>query len=83
MQHIICKKFIKHIKKKLLDTGLDFLKTASEKVVHNTGEYLGNKIAGAVTNLCDDKVVKTKPIEKIIILPEKREEILNELGQEL
>ena len=28
-----------HIKKQLLDTGLDSLKTASEKVVHKAGEY--------------------------------------------
>ena len=43
-------------KKQLLDTGLDALKTASEKVVHKVaegaGEFIGNKIA--------DKNCKTK-----------------------
>ena len=37
-------------KKQLLDTGLNSLKTASKNVVRKTGEFLGNKIAGAVTN---------------------------------
>ena len=32
------------IKKKLLDTGLDALKTASKKVVQKTGEFLGKKL---------------------------------------
>ena len=31
-------------KKKLLDTGLDALKTASKKVVQKTGEFLGKKL---------------------------------------
>ena len=30
-------------KKQLLETGLDSLKTASKKVVHKSGEFLGNK----------------------------------------
>ena len=62
-----------------MDTGLVNLKTASEKVVHKTSEFLGNKIADTVTNSYKDKFVKTKPAEEIIILPEKREEILNKL----
>ena len=37
--------------KKLLDTGLDLLKTASKKAVHKTDEFFGNKIADAVANL--------------------------------
>ena len=45
-------------KKQLLDTGLDALKTASKKVVHEvaeaTGEFIGNKIA--------DKIVKPKHV---------------------
>ena len=35
--------------KKTMDTGLDSLKTASKKKVHEAGEFLGNKIANAVT----------------------------------
>ena len=66
-----------------MDTRLDALKTAFKKIVHKTGEFLGNKIADAVTELSDYKVVKQKPAEEIIILPEKREEILNELREVL
>ena len=77
--------FTRKYKKQLLDTGLDALKTASKKVVDEaaeaTGEFIGNKIA--------DKIVKPKHVidenprnvEEIIIPPEKREEILNELRQ--
>ena len=32
-----------NIKKQLLDTGLDSLKTASKKVVHKSSELLGNQ----------------------------------------
>ena len=66
-----------------MDTRLDALKTAFKKIVHKTGEFLGNKIADAVTELRDYKVVKQEPAEEIIILPEKREEILNELREVL
>ena len=73
----------KYIKKQLLDKGLDALKTAYKKVVHKTGEFLGNKIIDAVAESNDDKIVKEEPVEEIIIPPEKREEILNELRQVL
>ena len=66
-----------------MDTRLDALKTAFKKIVHKTGEFLGNKIADAVTEPSDHKVVKQEPAEEIIILPEKREEILNELREVL
>ena len=58
-----------------MDTGLD----ASKKVVHKAGEFIGNKTADAVTNSNDGNIVKQKPVEKIIISPEKRDEILNKL----
>ena len=70
-----------------MDTGLDALKTDSKKVTHKaaeaTGEFIGNKIS--------DKIVKPRHvtdenprnIEEKIIPPEKRKEILNELGQVL
>ena len=70
---------------RILDTGLDALKTASKIVVHKaaeaTGEFKGNKVT--------DKIVKQKPVidensrdaEKVIIPPEKREEISKELRQ--
>ena len=43
-------------KKQLLDAELDSLKTASKKVVHKAGEFLGNKIADAVTKSNDNKI---------------------------
>ena len=59
----------------------------SKKVVHKASEFTGNKIADAVAKSKDNKIVKPKHIidentikvEGIIILPEKREEILNQL----
>ena len=78
-------------RKKLLKaatkTELDDLKTAIKRVVHKaaeaTGEFIRNKIA--------NKIVKPKPVpddnlwnvEKMIIPPETREEILNEKKQVL
>ena len=68
-------------------TGLDALKTISKTVINKaaeaTGEFRGKKAA--------DKIVKPEPVpdknsknvEEIIIPPEKREEVLNELRQEL
>ena len=32
-----------------MNTWLDFSKTASKKVVHKVGEFIGNKVADAVT----------------------------------
>ena len=73
------------IKNKLLDTEVDSLKTASEKVVDETGELLGKRFAVvAVTNSYDNKIVKTKPVEEVIVPPEKKEAIiLNKLRQVL
>ena len=72
-------------KKQLLDTGLDAVKTASKKVVHKAGEFLGYKIADTVTKLNNDNIVKpdenSRNVEEIIIPPEKREEISNKLRQ--
>ena len=42
-----------------MDTELDLLKAASNKAVHKTGEFFGNKIADTVTNLNDNRIVKT------------------------
>ena len=56
--------FARKYKKQLLDTGLDAVKTASEKVVHKADEFLGNKIAEAVTKSNDDKIVKLMKIQK-------------------
>ena len=56
-----------------MDTGLDPLKTAFKKVVHETGEFMGNKIADAVTKSNDDKIEQQEPVEEIIIPIEKRD----------
>ena len=61
---------------------------ASKKVVHKPGEFLGNKIADAVTKSNDHKIVKPdgnpRNVEEIIIIPvEKRDEILNKLRKVL
>ena len=55
-----------------MDTGLDSSKTAFKKVARILSEFLGNKIAGTVTNSYDDKIMKTKPVEETIIPPEKK-----------
>ena len=59
-------------KKQLLHTGLDPLKTDSKKVVHKAGEFLGNKIADAITKWNGDKIVKQEPVEKIIRYPTRK-----------
>ena len=59
-------------KKQLIDTGLD----ASKKVVLKAGEFIGNKIAGALTESSNINIEKQEPVEEIIIPTEKREEIL-------
>ena len=63
-----------------MNTGLE---AASKKPVHKAGEFLGNKIADAVTKWNDDKIEKQKPAEKIISPPEKRDEVLNKLRKVL
>ena len=66
-------------KKQLLDTGLD----ASKKVVHEAGEFIGNKIADAVTKSHNDNTEKQEPVEEIIIPSEKRNKILKKLRKVL
>ena len=74
-------------KKQLLDTGLDALKTASKKVVHKAGEFLGNTIADAVTKSNDDKIVKPDEnpgnVEEKNIPLQKKDEILSKLRKVL
>ena len=66
-----------------MDTGVDVLKTASEKLVHETDQFIGNKMADAVAKSNDEKIVKHEPIEEIITSLEKRHDILNDLRQVL
>ena len=49
----------------------------------NKGEFLGNKIADAVTKSNDGKIVNQELMEQIIIPPEERDEILTKLRQVL
>ena len=57
------------------------------KVVHRAHEFLGNKIADAVTKSNDDKIAKPdknpRNVEEIIIPLEKRDEILKKLRKVL
>ena len=58
-------------------TGIDAAKSASKRVVQKTAEatrdLIGNKIADKITSIGKPKEKeKTKEIEKIYILPEKR-----------
>ena len=75
--------FARKYKKQLLDTGVDAVKTASKKVVHKSGEFVGNKTADLVTKSKDDKIVKSdenlRNVEKITIPLEIKDEILNKL----
>ena len=57
-----------------------FFKTF-QKTVHKAGEFLEDKIVDAVTKSNGKKIVKQEAAEEIIIPPEKRDEILNELRQ--
>ena len=65
--------YLTNMKKQLLVTGLDSLKTAFKKVRHKTIKVLENKISNAVTTWYKNQIAKTKSVEKIIIPPEKRE----------
>ena len=66
--------------KQLLDTGLDSLKPSKKQSI-KAGEFLEDKIVDAVTKSNGNKIVKQEAAEEIIIPPEKRDEILNELRQ--
>ena len=79
--------FGRKYKKQLFNAGLD----ASKNVAHKAGEFLGMKVADVVlsktlatlTKSKDDNIEKQEPVEKIIIPPGKREEILNKLRKVL
>ena len=66
------------VKKQILDKVLD----ASKKVVHKETEFIGNKIGDVVSKSKYDNIEK-QSVEKIIIPPVKREEILNKLRRVL
>ena len=79
--------FARKYKKQLLDTGLDAVKTTSKKVVHKVVEFLGNKIADAVTNSNNYKIVKPdenpRNVGKIVIPPKEKDNIFKKLKKVL
>ena len=63
-------------------TGIDAAKTTSKRVVQKTaeatGDLIGNKIADKITSLGKSNEKTNKP-EEIYILPEKRQQIIDDL----
>ena len=74
--------------KKIIDTtikqGSEFAKTAGKRIIQKsaeaTGDLIGNKIADKITSLGKSKNKEKETSEQeIIILPEKRQQIINDL----
>ena len=74
--------------KKLMDaatkTGIDAAKTALKRVIQKTaeatGDLIGNKIADKIISLGKtNEKEKTNKAEEIYILPEKRQQIIDDL----
>ena len=77
---LFARKFGDKYGKKLMDTA----KTASKRVVQKTAEatggLIGNKITDKIILICKPKEKeKTNEIEKIYILREKRQQIIDDL----
>ena len=71
--------FARKYKKQLLDTGLAAVKTASKKLVHKVGEFIGNKITDAITKSNNDNIEIQEPVEEIIIPSDEKVEILKKI----
>ena len=71
--------FARKYRKQLLNSGLG----VSKKVVHKAGEFIGNKIADRVIKANNDNMEKQEPVKEIIVLPEKREEMLDKFRRVL
>ena len=79
---LFARTFSDKYRKQLLDAGLDALETASKKfskAAEGTGEFVGNKIPDKIVILKYVIRQNKRNVEKKIIPPEKREEILNNL----
>ena len=59
-------------REKLLDTGLNGVKTASKVLVYKVSLFLGNKVADAVTTYDDNKIEQQEPVEQIFVPPEMK-----------
>ena len=83
---LFARKFGDRYGKKLMNTatkiGIDAAKTASKQVVQKTeeatGNLTGNKKADKITSVGKSKE-KTSKTEEIYILPEKRQQIIDDL----
>ena len=82
------KKYGKKILDNILSAGKDFAKIAGKKVLTKsaeaTGDMIGNKIAGRITESTRNKAQKEddrimEETQEIIIPPEKREQIIKDL----
>ena len=60
-----------------------WIKICPKHVSHKTGEFIGNKIADAITKSKDNNIDIQKPVAEIFIPPEKRKKILNKLRKVL
>ena len=63
--------------------GNEFAKIAGKRIVQKgaeaTGDLIGNKIADKITLLGKARNIETNEDEEIIIPPEKRQQIINDL----
>ena len=57
---------------KLLDAGLNGVKTASKVLVYKVSLFLGNKVADAVTTYDHNKIEQQEPVEQIFVPPEMK-----------
>ena len=86
------RKFDNNYGKKLMDTAtkteIDAAKTTSKRVIQKTaeakGDLIGNKIADKITSIGKlkekEKPKEIKETEEIYIQPEKRQQIIDDLG---
>ena len=73
--------------KKLMDTatktGIDAAKTTSKRIAQKTaeatGDLIGNKIADKINLLGKTKIKEKEKRQEIYILPEKRQQIIDDL----
>ena len=73
--------FLENIKKQLLNTRLDSLKTTSRKVVHKAVNFLGNIFADAVTSQTNIKLWNKNLLKKLFFHYYSTIPILNKLRQ--
>ena len=59
-------------REKLLDAGLNGVKTASKVLVYKVSLFLGNKVADAVTTYDDNKIEQQEPVEQIFVQPDMK-----------